>query len=287
MPAADDMPNLFIVGVARGGTTSLSHYLGQHPDIFMSDVKEPYYFSTYYKSLGVGQGFPKDPDAYRRLFAAGREARWRGEASTVYFWDPTSPLRIKDAIPEARIIISLRNPADRAYSEYLQALRRGRERRSFLSAIKDQLAIRGRTGQEFEEDRRRDYLSAGLYVGALYRYLHLFEHSVHVLFFEDLRRDARMEVKKIFAFLGVDKSPADDLDVVPLNRSRAPRRGTRWLVTSRALQAMPGGFQAAARRISFRDSPSTVPREARVLLDEFFAAERQPLTELLRRPPPW
>jgi hypothetical protein len=272
------LPNLFIVGVPRGGTTSLWWYLGRHPDIFMAEVKEPYYFSDYHKTR---PRFPKDRAAYLDLFARGRENRWRGEASTAYFWDPPSAVRIQEASPEARIVISLRNPAERAYSEYLHNIETGNERRPFLPALRDLLA-RGAP-----DNPRADFLSSGFYVDGLERYLRIFGESVHVLFFEDLRRDAREEVRKIFAFLEIDPDVADRLDLRALNRSHLPRRGARRLLTSRGVRALPGPLRTRAERLLVRRSRPPMPPEARALLDEVYASERAPLEQLLQRPLPW
>jgi hypothetical protein len=275
---ADRLPNLFIVGVPRGGTTSLWHYLNQHPDVFMSSVKEPYYFSDYYKS---SPRFPKDRAAYLRLFAPGLGARWRGEASTAYFWDPVSPGRIKDACPTARILISLRNPADRAYSEHLQNVRSGEERRDLLPAIREE-AARGPTGEG-----RMSFLSSGFYVDGLQRYLQAFGENVHVLFFEELAADPRKELRGVFTFLQVDPDVADQVEVTVENRSFVPRRGARRMLRSRALRALPEAPRSGLERLLLRPSQPVLPPEARALLDDVYAGEREALTALLQRQLPW
>jgi Sulfotransferase domain len=276
-PDAGLMPNLFIVGVARGGTTSLWTYLDRHPDIFMSRVKEPYYFSDYYKSTP----FPKDRAAYLNLFAAGRDARWRGEASTAYFWDPSSAVRIKRASPAARIVISLRNPADRAYSEHLKDVRSGEERRDLESAIREGIAS-GPT-----REGRLNILSSGFYVDSLERYLDAFGETVHVLFFEELAEDPRREVRRIFEFLRVDPGVADEIEVTISNRSYVPRRGARRILPSRPRRALPEALKSRLDRLLLRRSQPLLPPEARELLDGVYAEERERLRALLGRDLPW
>lgn len=225
--------------------------------------------------------FAKELPAYLALFAAGRSCRWRGESSTAYFWDPPAAGRIKAFNPLARIVISLRDPADRAYSEYLHNIQTGNERRLFLAAIHELLARRG-TG-----DPRGDFLASGFYLRDLQRYLDAFGERVHVLFFEDLKRDPRAALRKIFSFLGVDTDAADDLDVTGQNRSFVPRRGAHRLLMSPALRAVPEPVRRRAKRLLLRDSPPAIPPAARALLDELYADEREPLAHLLRRPLPW
>jgi hypothetical protein len=105
------LPNFFICGAARSGTTSMWEYLRQHPDIFMPPVfehKEPSFFCDSY---GVG-----DWDAYLSLFAEAGKRKRVGEASGPYLTSPESPGRIKKVINDPRIVILLRNPAERAWS---------------------------------------------------------------------------------------------------------------------------------------------------------------------------
>ena len=130
-------PNLFVVGAAKSGTTSLWTHLDAHPDVFMSRPKEPHFFS---RATTPVEQLVKDPVEYAGLFARGAAHRYRGDASPSYLWDPDSSARIREAVPGARIIISLRDPVERAYSNYLGHLRAGLDARSFLDAIRAELA---------------------------------------------------------------------------------------------------------------------------------------------------
>ena len=243
----------------------------------MSAVKEPYYFSDHYKS----DPFPKDLAAYLSLFVSGRQARWRGEASTAYFWDPSSAARIKEASPDARILISLRNPADRAYSEHLKDVRTGEERRDLLSAIREEIALGPR------REGRLNILASGFYADALERYLRVFAESVHVLFFEELAEDPRRELRTIFDFLGIDPEVADELEITISNRSYVPRRGARRILGSSVRRALPEGVKSRLDRVLLRRSRPVLHPEVRELLDEVYAGERERLRELLQRELPW
>ncbi len=125
------LPDFIVVGAAKAGTTALYWYLADHPQVFMSRVKETNYFA-----YGLGEGghllygdpelhhFPiRTIDAYERSFEGAGDARAVGEASPIYLECPQSAGRIRDTIPDARIICGLRDPVDRAYSDYLMYLR--------------------------------------------------------------------------------------------------------------------------------------------------------------------
>ena len=112
IPEDPRWPNLFVVGAPRAGTTSLYHYLRQHPEIYMSPLKEPHFFSH---SNPQSDTVVKHQDAYLRLFDAARGEKLRGEASPAYLADPDAPARIKDASPEAKIVAVLREPVSRAF----------------------------------------------------------------------------------------------------------------------------------------------------------------------------
>src|SRR6188508_1581564 len=123
------LPNFFIVGAPKAGTTSLYYYLKRHPEVFMSPIKEPNFFAyeetikqnLYHKEKGVGT-----LEEYKDLFAeANGRHKAIGEASVSYLFYPPVPERIKQMVPDAKIIISLRNPVDRALSHYYMEYKLG------------------------------------------------------------------------------------------------------------------------------------------------------------------
>ena len=125
-------PNLFLVGAAKAGTTSVYDELARHPAIYMSPMKEPHYFSRIQPSPERAAFFPHvtDEDEYMALFDGVTEERLVGEASTSYLWDASAAERIQSVAPEASILIMLRNPVERAYSQYWNDVREGIEARS-------------------------------------------------------------------------------------------------------------------------------------------------------------
>ena len=115
---AKTLPNLLIVGAAKSGTTSLHHYLNQHPDIFMCFPKEPHFLIN----VEIGEGrIPKgisEIKLYQKLFEEGIGFKYRGESSVMYLMYPDIVIpKINTLLgSETKIIIMLRNPIERAYS---------------------------------------------------------------------------------------------------------------------------------------------------------------------------
>jgi len=203
------LPNFLVVGAAKAGTTSIYQYLKQHPDVYMSPIKEPKYFSSVCLDLpfkgpgdgGVGLEWALTWDEYLELFAEVKGEKAIGEASAdyLYYHDKVIPL-IKDRLGNVKIIIILRNPVERAFSAYTYLVRDGRETLSFEEAL------------QAEDDRRREnysfiwfYKDAGFYYSAVRAYIDAFgKDKVKIYLFEDLKSDAVALMQDIYRFIGVD-----------------------------------------------------------------------------------
>lgn len=138
------LPNFLIIGPGRTGTTSLYYYLKQHPEIYMSPIKETNFFAYEQGKPGRSQIskryniFPiKNIEAYSALFKAVTKEKAIGEASPRYFFTPQAAERIKLILPEVKLIAILRDPVERAFSSYLRRNRDGFETRTFPQAIQD------------------------------------------------------------------------------------------------------------------------------------------------------
>jgi Sulfotransferase family len=275
-------PNLFVVGAARAGTTSLWRYLGEHPDIFMTSFKEPHFFSRHRP-----EPFPAvhDENAYLRLFARAR-APLRGEASPSYLWAEEAAERIKDVSPDAKIVVSLRDPVERAYSLYWHHRRTGREHRGFDDVVAAEL--------ELTRGEHSEYLRRARHAEHVRRYLRLFGPNVHVLVFEELVQDVRGQVAALFAFLGVDPGVAEGIQpevhnpfVVP--RGRFPARlmaSSRARRIARAVVPYALRWPIERRLLRARPKPS-IDAETDRLLTKVFAPDVRELATLLERPLPW
>jgi hypothetical protein len=221
------LPNFLIVGAGKAGTTSLYQYLKQHPEVYMSPVKEPKFFAFEggkpdFQGPGDRERINRQSvieiGQYEALFEGVRGEKAIGEASPTYLHSPQAPARIKHHAPEVRLIAVLRNPVERAYSSYMQRVRDGREPLGFLEALQE------------EERRLRDnwapgwgYKRLGFYHAHLKRYYELFgRERIKVFLFEDLSKDPVGVSQDIFRFLGVDDAFEPDTSLRH-NASGIPR----------------------------------------------------------------
>ena len=279
-------PNLFVVGAAKAGTTSLWEHLSAHPDVFMSKVKEPHFFSDHRRSIG---SVVRDPRAYARLFADGAGARYRGDASPSYLPDPQSAQRIHAAVRDARIVVSLRDPVERAYANYWTWVRVGPERRPFSEAVQAELA---QTAVDMGAEPP-PYVARGFYADQLHRYRKLFGPSLLVLFFEEFVADVRGTMRTVYEWLGLDPAPADSLDVAPrfpfeLPRNRVAAAALRVPGARRLGDRMlRGGLRARMDRAVFQREKPPLDPETRRLLREVYAPADARLRDFLGRSLPW
>jgi hypothetical protein len=210
-PAGTVLPNFLVVGAARAGTTSLYYYLKQHPQIFMSRIKEPRFIFaqfTRFPTKGIGDGHSnvvQNFHDYCLLFRESSGERAIGEAS------PDNLYPYKDAIPtikrflgDPKIVIMLRNPTERAFSAYMFLVRDRREFLSFEEAL-DQ-----------EDERIREgwapiwfYRDAGFYYDSVKAYSRNFS-NVKACLLDDLKKDPSSLVQELFGFLGVDPAFVPD-----------------------------------------------------------------------------
>ena len=137
------LPNFLVIGAAKSGTTSFFTYLGQHPDIFISPVKDPNFFAFsgespldyHISDIPWVLGSVRKIENYKALFSRATFHSAIGEASGTYLFHPRAAERIYRFIPDAKLIAILRNPVDRAYSAWLMHQRRGKEKRPFQEIL--------------------------------------------------------------------------------------------------------------------------------------------------------
>jgi hypothetical protein len=207
-------PTFFLVGAMKAGTTSLHRYLAQHPDVFMSPVKEPSYFAFSGIDLTrVPNRITErarevlDRTAYEELFAAGEHAPARGESSSLYLYVQRVPARIRACVPDARLVAVLREPVARAYSHYLAMVRDGHEKLPFAAALR---AEDERVAAGWEE--LWHYRRIGRYDECVDRYLGNFpREQLLLLLYDDLVADPVAVTQRIFRFLGVDDTFRPDV----------------------------------------------------------------------------
>jgi hypothetical protein len=205
-------PNFIIIGAAKAGTTALYWYLAEHPEVFMSAVKETNWFAYGRNDLGelvYGDEklhrFPvRSEHEYAQLFANAGKAKAIGDSSPMYLECPQTAGRIAKALPDAKLICSLRNPVDRAYSDYQMYLR---ERGRHLDPQRDLSA----DAHWLQPDAH--WMRVSRYHDALLRFFERFPRkNIQVILFDDLRQDTLGTVQDVYRFLGVDPEHAPDFD---------------------------------------------------------------------------
>lgn len=193
--ASPRVPDFFLVGAAKAGTTSLFSYLTQHPAVFIPSIKEPNFFSDYPK-----REF-RTLESYLRLYSGCPADVMAGDASPSYLPSRSAASRIHALQPDARIMIMLRNPTDRAYSLYWQRRKWFSEELSFEDALAaEEERIKG--GCTFGHR----YVSTNLYCEQIERFRVAFgDELVQIYLFDDLQDDASAVCRSMFRFLGVDE----------------------------------------------------------------------------------
>ena len=199
-------PNLFCIGGMRCGSTTLHDLLGQHPDIFMSKSKEPmFWIAEADRRAGnwqPGKGKYRTEATYSSLFADAGDFLFRGESSHYLYRPDTAPL-ISMACPDSRIVISLRDPAERLFSEFLFRVRRGELSGSFEDfAYFD--TNRTPTGM-IRSIGKKSRINKGLQGKLVHPWLEQFGRDcVRTILFEDIQTNSERTVQSLFDWLGVD-----------------------------------------------------------------------------------
>lgn len=187
-----------MIGAGKSGTTTIHRVLQQHPRVYVTEPKEPGYFSDPRFSIDSGTFSKAD---YLALFRGARDDQVRGDFSTSYFLCPEAPLRIRDCNPAARFIVVLRDPVARAYSDYLMQRRRERTlQRDFVTEIRDEIRRldEGRVESPF-------LVKTGLYYRNLSNYLAVFpDDRFLILPMTALVASPRAFYAAICEFLGIE-----------------------------------------------------------------------------------
>jgi hypothetical protein len=207
------MPTFLILGAMKAGTTALYTALDQHPEVYMSPVKEPNFFAFVddpphfqapidQRSDGINHTTVTRADAYRFLFDEAPPDAECGEASHWYLYHPDAPANIQQYVPDAKLVVMLRNPVERAYSEFLHFVRDDDEP---LSDFADALAAEPeRIEANWALGR---YVDRGRYDEQLQRYVDRFpREQLRVYLYDDFADDPSAVFRDLFSFLEVDPS---------------------------------------------------------------------------------
>jgi Sulfotransferase domain len=204
------LPGFVIIGVMKGGTSALFYYLGRHPQVRLALHKEPHYFDLH---------FDRGLEWYKTLFPAAAPGLITGEGSPYYIFHPLAPARLREVLPDARLIALLRDPVRRAYSHYYHTTRAGLEPLSFEEAIDQEP---GRLAGEVEKIQRDpfyvshnrvhySYLSRGQYADQIEAWRAYFPAGqMLILGSEDFFAHPQQSYDQTVTFLGLPPRPLRD-----------------------------------------------------------------------------
>ena len=305
------LPNFFIVGAAKAGTTSLYHYLKQHPEIYMSPIKEPNYFakdidvSAFEESyrnimtIDTKEYFSKeklpellsifitDFSDYVQLFRDVTNEKAIGEASVSYLYSKVAAQEIKKLVPNAKIIMVLRNPIERAYSHYLMNLRGGiTSNKNFLDEVI----------QDFNKKHKgwgisHLYIDLGLYYEQVKRYLDTFpKENVKIILYEDYKQNPKKVLVELLDFLEVSKDVSIDLNK-RYNVRAAPRFPVLNTLARRVYSFMAPklpltlreNLKKMYRKVFFSSYKGGLTAEEKKVLLKFFEEDIKKLSALIQR----
>jgi hypothetical protein len=268
------LPNTFIIGAQKSGTTALHRLLAAHPDVYFPAAPQEIHF------FDLDENFLKGIAWYEALFRDWGGQRIVAQTSPLYFFQAAVPGRMRQLVPEAKLIVILRNPVDRAYSHYWHSVKHGVETLTFEEAIQQE----SRRMQEGLESRRNfSYLSRGRYAEQFRRFLENYPaQRILPLRFDDLAGDLQSLFARCSDFLGI---PAHGFS--SLRKERAVRNAAR-MPRSRAVQAVSKRIGRRLpwlqRRIDkFNLAPAPYPPmkpETRRLLQAYFREEVREIAAL-------
>ena len=279
-------PNFFIVGAAKAGTTSLYEILKDFPEIYMCPYKEPNYFNK--KSMEDDHPLPKfrTEEKYLKLFENVTNQKIIGEASH-YLKDSDAPNLIHQVSPKAKILISLRDPVERAYSQYLMLFSRGLSSASFRQEIEYELQNGSNPHQWGIK------MDVGLYSKHIKKYLKVFGHEqVKIIIFEEFIKNTKETLEEILKFLELDTTLSNFSAKKhnPYKTSRGPiaqqiRNSKKIKQIARAL--MPESILKLANYILLDKSKPEMSEKDREALIKFYKDDVEQLKLLLGRKLPW
>jgi len=286
----ENWPNFFIVGAPKAGTTAIFSYLNQHPQIYMSTRKEPHYFSIKNVSDNDLRKKPiRNKKKYLSLFKNVKNEKIVGEASTSYLADPEAPKLIKKIIPDAKILISIRDPTDRTFSAYLMKRNSGLMEPTFHEQIHLELK------QEIDLKKPNCTLKDGFYSESISRYLNIFgSNQIKVIIFEEWITDPEKTIEEIIKFLKID-IPIVQYKIKNPNPFKNPRGSVaKFLLQNREVKKITGLFvpfstsKIFAKKILLKkDIKPKIDEVDRDILKGIFEKDVEKLKSILGRDLPW
>lgn len=256
------LPNFIIAGTEKSGTSSLVFYLREHSSIYIPSIKEIYFFNNE-------SNFNKGIEWYEKWFSGWSGEKAVGECTPLYMYDPICSKKIADLFPEIKLIFILRNPVDRAYSNYWHQVRAGREFQPFEESLKKS---RNRIIKNKYNSRHYSYLDKGFYYIQLRRFMDRFSREqIHVIKFDDLIKYSEETLNRIYSFLEVEpKKKHRSINTIK-NKTKLPR--SRYIqYAARKVFGISFIFKAISRiniNLGFEDYPPMTTKTKKYLINYF------------------
>lgn len=305
------LPNFIVVGSNKGGTTSIYHYLKQHPQVYLSPIKEPHYFSKDINPADFSKEFAhnklqdiekyvngkmeeeyhaaflRDFEQYKKLFKNVKNEKAIGELSTSYLYSTVAAQEIFNTLGKIKIIICLRNPIERAYSHYRMNIWTGNNNEfDFYKALK----------ADFEHQPKvwgnaHLYTEIGLYYEQVKRYLTIFgKEQVKIIFTEDMKSNAQAVIKELYEFIGVDASFKPDTSK-KYNEVYTPKyKNITYLLNKSGIRPLlkkiaPEKIKSILTNLLFKkkSEKGEIPSDAKQFLLEQYSTDIQNLSSLLNK----
>ena len=277
-------PNFFIVGAPKAGTTSLYEYLRTLPGIFMPKEKEPSFFCKIKYESAI-----QNKNEYLKLYEKVTDEKIIGDASVMYLSEPGASRQIFQTVPNAKILISLRNPVERAYSQYLMHLTKKQLTTSFHEQLLKEL------NQSFDHRGPHIQLECGLYSEDVKRFLNTFEkNNVKIIIFEEFIKNIEDTVEEILKFLDQYSKITNFNNKV--HNKFSPARGTisERILTSKSLFKISKRIMSKSTRKSLIDKfligervKPKMDAEDRDALIKYYKSDVIILKKILGRELPW
>ena len=278
--------DFFIVGAAKAGTTSLYSYLNKHPEIEMSTIKEPNYFSNefiekqslYYKKESI-----KSLKKYHSLYSDTKNLI-RGEASVSYLFYEKVPKKIFKYNSRSKVIIMIRNSSDRAYSHYLMDKRLGFVRESFENIVHKKSTHKN-SALFYQQ-----YIELGQYSFQIKNYFDVFsKKNILIVDYDDFIYNSSEVLNKVCVFLNVENRSFSNTNKVYNKYTNASNKLVKVLYTFRFLREFIGNFFSESLKIKIQalfftdEKKPTLNSEIQIYLKEYYKVELEKLSKLLNQ----
>ena len=238
-PSKARLPDFYILGTQKGGTTALERVLVRHPDVYIPRAEQHFFDKPENMARGLAW--------YSRQLISPpyRGERLLGDKTPHYMFSAAAARAVAQATPGAKLIMLLREPIRRAYSAFRMRVEFGLEKRSFLRAVEDELAtmrdmqragevVGLASGRTFVDDGATFYLQRGFYRVQIDAWMkHFSRCQLHVAVSERMVASARKENYKVFKFLGLDVGPGSNVSV-SLDLAVVNKRGSRVVLPARS-----------------------------------------------------